>query len=764
MRRVFRNGFFAFALAVTAGGCATKDNATPSAAGDRPNGASCDTAGDCVSGVCNVGVCQARVNGMGRANGGSCRDHGECASGFCISGTCSPTPGATGTNRPIGAVCTAPEQCTSSRCEDGACRAASTIDAGGDDATAGGDARSDRPDGGRPNGSACGAPTECASGACVTSVCVTPGTTGAGNGAACTAPAQCASGFCVAGVCQSNATGGGGANGAACTAPAQCASGFCVAGVCQSNATGGGGANGAACTTGAQCASGFCIAGACAAIPTGGRPTGALCSAPSDCASGVCTDGTCRDGGSATSPDPTMPPTIETRVNGEICDDGLDNDGDGQVNEDCPCNPGDRMQCYPGRPDHAGGTRCQWGSMACNTTGRWNACTGFGRPQMEECNGIDDNCDGQIDEECGCPTAGMTRSCYGGPMGSPGVGVCRSGTQRCEADMAGRLVWGECEGMIVPNFESCNSVDDDCDGDVDEGCECALGATRDCTAGAGTPGTGICRGGRQRCLPRADGGSTWGACVGAVGPRAETCNGADDNCDGRTDEGCSCTAGQVQPCYNGPAGTAGRGVCRAGTTTCQPDGTWGACSGATLPGNREQCNMVDDDCDGEVDEGCLCPAGQSPVFRRRAVTPPPVCGMHMGDGGASLNRTCEPGSICPEGSVGVQVGSSIRCVDPPPACEIGRYPNYYRASGWVCDRGCEVLIRYGGAFGDQTVCGQRPSEAACRDSCFRTFNPALEAWQCGERCAGGMAGIRFLGMQICLPCPNPPGDRIRTGD
>lgn len=174
--------------------------------------------------------------------------------------------------------------------------------------------------------------------------------------------------------------------------------------------------------------------------------------------------------------------------------------------------------------------------------------------------------------------------------------------------------------------------------------------------------------------------------------------------------------------------------------------------------------MLDDNCDGEVDEGCLCPAGETPVFRRRTVTMPPVCGLHMGDGGPSLVRTCERGSRCPEGQVGVEQDGSIRCVEPPPRCEMPLHANYYRASGWVCDRGCEVLIRYGGAFGERTVCAQRPSDTACRNSCFRTFNPTLEAWQCGERCAGAMAGIRFLGMQVCLPCPDPPGDRIRPRD
>ncbi len=76
MKRVLHTGFLTLALAMVAGGCATNDDATPGGMGDRPNGAECDARGECASGICNVTVCQAQVNGMGLANGGTARHTG----------------------------------------------------------------------------------------------------------------------------------------------------------------------------------------------------------------------------------------------------------------------------------------------------------------------------------------------------------------------------------------------------------------------------------------------------------------------------------------------------------------------------------------------------------------------------------------------------------------------------------------------------------------------------------------------------------------
>ncbi len=70
---------------------------------------------------------------------------------------------------------------------------------------------------------------------------------------------------------------------------------------------------------------------------------------------------------------------------------------------------------------------------------------------QEICNGIDDNCNGQIDEN-------LTRPC------GTNVGSCTKGTQTCVNG-----TWGACVGGIGPKTEVCNGRDDNCNGVVDEG-------------------------------------------------------------------------------------------------------------------------------------------------------------------------------------------------------------------------------------------------------------------------------------------------------
>ena len=106
--------------------------------------------------------------------------------------------------------------------------------------------------------------------------------------------------------------------------------------------------------------------------------------------------------------------------------------------ESGPCSEGEegtRRACS---------TDCGDGLELC-TGGYWTDCTAD-FPERESCNGVDDDCDGQIDE-------GVVRACEVG--GVPGLESCVS---------------TEWSGCLAPgSLETCNGVDDDGDGQVDEG-------------------------------------------------------------------------------------------------------------------------------------------------------------------------------------------------------------------------------------------------------------------------------------------------------
>jgi hypothetical protein len=60
-----------------------------------------------------------------------------------------------------------------------------------------------------------------------------------------------------------------------------------------------------------------------------------------------------------------------------------------------------------------------------------------------------------------------------------------------------------------------------------------------------------------------------------------------------------CTPGATQPCYSGPSGTKGVGICKGGISTCNEDGTkWSECKGEILPQPETCGDNIDQDCDG----------------------------------------------------------------------------------------------------------------------------------------------------------------------
>jgi hypothetical protein len=223
----------------------------------------------------------------------------------------------------------------------------------------------------------------------------------------------------------------------------------------------------------------------------------------------------------------------------------------------------------------------------------------------EVCNNIDDNCDGQIDEN----TAGDVSTWYEDADGD-NYGNANSSMAACVAPRGYVADNTDCDdrnAAVNPGAtEVCDSIDNDCDGDVDE-----VDAQDASTWYIDQDGDGYGNSGvSQVSCTQPNGyvavGTDCNDASALANPGAtEVCDGLDNNCDGRTDEN---SAVDTTTWYEDADGDFYGNLASSMTACDQPAGYIRDSSDCddrraqSNPNATEYCNGYDDNCDGTVDE------------------------------------------------------------------------------------------------------------------------------------------------------------------
>ena len=466
----------------------------------------------------------------------------------------------------------------------------------------------------------------------------------------------------------------------------------------------------------------------------------------------------------------------------ELCGNRIDEDCDGIV---------DNVKLLGQRCQDANRKgNCKSGVYKC--VGQQRQCVAQGAfaipAQTEECNGLDDDCDGRVDNVKG-QTTPISKTCYNGPANTQRKGLCRDGKRFCRNGN-----WSSvCTGETRPHPELCNKKDDDCNGKVDDGNACAS-----CTSGSSRPcfdgpidvrNRGACSGGTETCA----GGKWSGKCSGAVSPQKETCNGKDDDCDGKTDNVEGSSLPIFKSCYTGPSGTQGKGDCRSGVQRCVSASWESNCQAQSIP-IKEICDGKDNDCDGKTDEDFVC-FGQGRGLKERCSKDPKALSYQKCKAGLACiqaNKASAANTFCyqkcnTKNDCSKNKDRRVHCLQESPGLNIclAREPNGAPCSeakgiicgnGLICDRQSlvcrppSIAPRFSPCGGDTlSVCGK---DDVCTDvTPGASHGNCLKKCSASNLCGSGQQCIRFpKNITACAPigpkkkdqlCGNSTGGKLK---
>ena len=390
--------------------------------------------------------------------------------------------------------------------------------------------------------------------------------------------------------------------------------------------------------------------------------------------------------------DPTVFPGAE-----ELCN-GKDDNCSGQVDEWYPDTDGDGLaDCVDPDDDNDG-------DEDISDCAPLDSAIHHGAQEL--CNGVDDDCNTEVDDEpvfedAACPPVGvclnMTPICSGGEV------VCEKGQAFywCFVDYCDELD-NDCDGEIDEDCgqdceplnpsihpcaeELCDGIDNNCNGVVDD--ELAVGCS-DYYLDSDGDLWGVEEDKKCLCSPT-EPYSTWntGDCNDgdpAVNPGAsELCNLADEDCDGEIDEDADLDCDDGNPCTDdscepgvGCIHAANEADCDDGNACTTGDHCEeGACvfDGPTICNDGDFCS--DDSCDPA--QGCVFTLNEAPCDDGDICTLADHC--HLGDCISSTQLTCHDGNVCTDDvcdpTAGCQFAPNDAACDDANACTTGDHCSF----------------------------------------------------------------------------------------